>query len=576
MPSRKLGFIRARMRCCGRCSIGAILLLVLKVPPGSLAQDKGVAQIESRPEINGIVTDPGVKQPLTEVTVLLFRQPSSVVVASVAFADQAAIMRTTTNAGGRFKLNPPGFGAYRVRVQKEGYLDAAPLNAGRTSETTVTLTSEKSRADSKLLLARPGEIAGKVLDDQSKKPLDGLDLAAYLVFYSHGMRRGLPVGFAVTRDDGSFVVKNLGPGTYVVVPRFRPWGPSRIVKEFKAEDAGIIDPGYETRFWPGGTDLASGLPVTIRSGDRIELGDLRATQTRFFRVQAQVSQGLCGEEELHVAVAPAGTTLFETTGSVSCGRPFLIRGLGPGSYTIEVNAVIESTGEPIYGRETFDLSRENVHVTIPVSPTIELSGKIVPPEGATGAGMSEIGLRLENESSARSLQELSPIHPDKNGNFHFSKVRIQEQDVELFGLPAGLYVAAIRYNGAAVRDAAIAIDPYAAAHFLEIALDNMPAAATGTVRDRDRPVVGATVILSRWPSDPKRIWANSRIATNDLGQFQFAGLAPGEYRLIAVLPEDLPKLEEPGVLLSLLSAGKKITISRGGFENLTIEPSSLQ
>ena len=176
--------------------------------------------------------------------------------------------------------------------------------------------------------------------------------------------------------------------------------------------------------------------------------------------------------------------------------------------------------------------------------------------------MSEIGLRLENESSARSLQELSPVHPDKNGNFHFSKVRIQEQDVELSGVPAGLYAAAIRYNGAAVRDAAIAIDPYAAAHFLEIALDNMPAAATGTVRDRDRPVVGATVILSRWPSDPKRIWANSRIATNDLGQFQFAGLAPGEYRLIAVLPEDLPKLEEPGVLLSLLNAGKKMTISR--------------
>ena len=247
----------------------------------SAGQRRGSNRIETRNQRH--CYRPGVEQPLTEVTVLLFRQPSSVVVASVAFADQAAIMRTTTNAGGRFKLNPPGFGAYRVRVQKEGYLDAAPLNAGRTSETTVTLTSEKSRADSKLLLARPGEIAGKVLDDQSKEPLDGLDLAAYLVFYSHGMRRGLPVGFAVTRDDGSFVVKNYGPGTYVVMPRFRPWGPSRIVKEFKAEDAGIIDPGYETRFWPGGTDLASALPVTIRSGDRIELGDLRATQTRFFK-----------------------------------------------------------------------------------------------------------------------------------------------------------------------------------------------------------------------------------------------------------------------------------------------------
>src|SRR5262245_16628436 len=57
------------------------------------------------------------------------------------------------------------------------------------------------------------------------------------------------------------------------------------------------------------------------------------------------------------------------------------------------------------------------------------------------------------------------------------------------------------------------------------------------------------------------------IVADEDGKFQFVGLAPGEYRILAVAPEVAEKLDEPHVLEQLLSAADRVTLTAGVAEN---------
>jgi hypothetical protein len=58
----------------------------------------------------------------------------------------------------------------------------------------------------------------------------------------------------------------------------------------------------------------------------------------------------------------------------------------------------------------------------------------------------------------------------------------------------------------------------------------------------------------------------------DDGSFRFAGLAPGEYRILAVPLETKDKLDEPGVLERLFVGALKITLDRGDSQNVQVKP----
>lgn len=140
------------------------------------------------------------------------------------------------------------------------------------------------------------------------------------------------------------------------------------------------------------------------------------------------------------------------------------------------------------------------------------------------------------------------------------------------GLGAGYYVKEVRYNGIALNDNIFITDGASPSQALEIVIDDKPATLTGAVTEGDKPVGKPYVLLVRWPATPENIFlATKRTAGDDNGQFRFTGLAPGQYRALAVAQEVVPQLDEPGVLFRMLSDADTIDVDRGATKNLTLK-----
>ena len=155
--------------------------------------------------------------------------------------------------------------------------------------------------------------------------------------------------------------------------------------------------------------------------------------------------------------------------------------------------------------------------------------------------------------------ESVPVTPDAEGKFNLVNLSSGKRKLELIGLDTSYYVKEVRYSGAVASDN---IFTFSGGGALEIVLDDKPAVVSGIVSDGNHPVSEPYVLLSRWPAPP------TKITGGEDGRFQFAGLAPGEYRIVAVAQTDIEKLDEPGVLDRLLANGEKLSLTPRASQNV--------
>ena len=111
---------------------------------------------------------------------------------------------------------------------------------------------------------------------------------------------------------------------------------------------------------------------------------------------------------------------------------------------------------------------------------------------------------------------------------------------------------------------------------MQIIIDDKPAAINGVVADGENRVSEPYIVLSAWPRPADYLYVPPKNATGGRdGRFQFAGLAPGDYRIFAVSQTDRDKLDEPGVLDRLLAAAEKISLDPRGSQNVTLKLTDL-
>ena len=60
------------------------------------------------------------------------------------------------------------------------------------------------------------------------------------------------------------------------------------------------------------------------------------------------------------------------------------------------------------------------------------------------------------------------------------------------------------------------------------------------------------------------------------GKFQFAGLAPGLYRVVAIPSASKDRLDRPNILERLLAGAKEVTLGPGNFQTVTLELTELR
>jgi len=492
--------------------------------------------------------------------------------------EPTVIATTITDSQGGFSFHPPRFATYMVEVEKEGYTSQASSTQMIESglKLAALLTRAQPTAQLQFKLTRPGELTGRVVDDDGK-PVGGLHVEIYTRPVS------IPID-VTTNGEGYFTSPKLIPGQYLVHVKSRSSGPSA-VSPFSEADLTVADQDFESVYWPGVPDLRSATPITVSPGALNSIAAIRLHWASFPRVHVSVAEANCAPDTKwrlaiqHVdGTVPTESEILNTEYVLMpCSKDFLIRDVAPGAYWF---GLLNTTKDPAerWALARVDVARTSVDVAMAMYPASEITGRFVPAEGVKlPAGRSP-----QIWSTPWPTVMTSPLEPtrvDPAGTFVFSnRLGLMHQ---MIVLPSqeGYYAQTIRVNGAPVAGRIITLTPGTPAQ-VEIVIDDKPANLTASVVDGDKPVADATVVLVKWPlvsasppgSAPPPVLIYIQDGVQPMGvRTQTNRVAPGEYRAFAITPEAKGKIGDLTILERLAREGQRVKLERGESQTITLK-----
>lgn len=495
----------------------------------------------SAQEIRGVVSDPTLNIGIAGATVTL-SQPT------ITGAAESSFATAITDSQGVFRFTPAKFGKYNVAVQKDSLMDSVQTGFGPRFTQTVTLSAEHPSADLRFSLIQPGQITGRVVDEDAN-PVGDLTIAVH----SKSASAVLTLVRAATAKDGTFTIPNIPPGSYIV-EAIPPLGAAFKVFKFSEPDFNIVDRDFEGSYWPGGaSDPRSASPVTVSPGGLTSVGVIKLRKVPYYRVHVSLNENCAAGTDWKLIVAGAAT--YSAPAHFPCMKEFLVANVKPGSYQFAFS-------NEQYGRAArwallpVQVTNRNLEIKLSMSPPADLRGRIVT---LNDAPMPSVTMLKLNPIPAMPglMQQLQTTSVDADGAFFAQDLPWPREQLTLAGLGSSYYVKEIRVAGVASPDQTVPLIPGASPP-IEIVVDNQAATLSGSVLDGDKPVREATILLS--PSSRPTV-------TGEDGRFQIGGLAPGEYRVLAV-----PSLSalDADAINRLLTTAPSVTLERGASKTISL------
>jgi hypothetical protein len=494
----------------------------------------------------------------------------------------------TTSGDGKFSFKDVPPGNYHLYVTRaSGYIPGefgqrSPAGAG----TPLTLTPGQSLSGVRLSMAPTSSISGRIVDGDGD-PVPYARVQALRVSYEEGQRVLVGARNGSVDDRGEYRIYSLPPGEYYVAARppdtrfTRNFGRAAIVRfgggsgadapvvSLRATDNGtIIEETWRAIFYPAAFDARSAQIIPVRVGENlrgidINLGASAAPARHVKGTVINASTGL-----------PAGNAVvrmlprFQLTPSVimpsattdAMGR-FDVGGVLAGSYSVIVTGAAErataplrgglAPAPPLSGYAVVDVGAGNVEnvqipalhgVDVPINLTIPgtindpalasklnitLQRKPVVTGAPVGGGTITVGWPgLPQLVESRNLGNVG-------GSYVMQRVSLGDFNVEVSGLPSGVYVGSISLGRTNVLAEGLRVmgpmqNP------LEIVLANDSGTVTGRVLDsRQQPSGNVTVVLVPDPARRYRIDLFQNVPTDSKGAFRIENVAPGEYKVFA-------------------------------------------
>jgi hypothetical protein len=549
-----------------------VCVSVLGVP--AFTQQSG-AVAQGFGEIRGRVVEATTNQGIAAVRIFVYYWPPG-----APSAVSREIANTTTDGQGSFRFQPDKEGAYSFGALKDGY---SVLTNNAVPGTGRIMSVEVRKGDSlheiQFLMGRSGQISGKLVDWDSGEPIANREVVAESILYLREMPRVMYGRQATTDKQGEFVVSGLDPGKYVIAFNQRLTSRPILQADPPAREANRIDEDYQRSFWPGGGTLDDMLPASLISGGAVDLGTIRIRKEPFYRVHVSLSKGDCAPEQRAEVFSARVDHAFAgqmNIGDIACGQEFLVKGYEQGHYDL----VLTQGKGPARTRSllSFDVVDKNLDFIATLAHGVDIDGTIVAAEGATKIAFENLKVGMSSLEGAGFPDERIPVSPDSKGKFKLvNQPPAGKFAVGLVQVQRGsYYIKEIRANGAAMADGFLTLNPYSPAQSIEIVVDDQPATVAGGVREGENAVNRPYVTLAPWPLPSQIYYANLKTMTGDSeGKFRFTGLAPGEYRAIAVAEADPNVLEQPGVLRRLAERAEKIELQRGGVATISLKLSDV-
>lgn len=528
----------------------------------------------SRYEIHGVVQETGTNQPVLDAKVFLYFLGSEKPRVRTGLKTQKTLGETTTDFLGAFVFRPAEPGYYAVAAEKEDYTNTAG------SSQYFTLTTEEPNREVHLALGHSGEIIGRVVDAETRKPIPNVTVRAWDARLILAVARGrasilggpsLGQGAESTTDlDGRFRLSGRLPGNWIleIVPRTR--GVKRVTTEFSESDLDTVDEDVEDVYGPGGAGPESAVPVTLASGAIVDVGDLSVKKAQYYRVRVAITDDVCtpgGTQWLQEQTLHGWWTLAH---GVPCGKDLLITGFSPGEHRV-LFAAFTPPDKRRTASVSFAIADKNTGIAAPLAYGIPIDVRFAAADGAqppdfTKLRMFPIGI---DTASFASLQAQS----DARGRARLNNVPIGKYDVTVSGVGRDRYVKEILYNGVLRPDHVISVGNDAGGGSLTIVIDDKPAVINGLVTEGSTPVSEPFVTITKWPILAE--WMDRAVTKavrgDEKGRFSFSGLAPGEYRVVAFASPTQHSEYDQATLRRIIEAGQKVELGPRALKNLTLE-----
>jgi len=487
-------------------------------------------------KIEGQVQDSVTCQPVRKAVVILREDRSRQMGGAVVLTD----------AAGHFEFSNLAPGTWSAGIQRDGYVTLGSFEDTSATQLRWKLEPGMALKDLTFSLMPAGVIAGRVLDSDGE-PLAGVSVQ---LADAAPKKNARPLPWAQTNDLGEYRLYNVAPGKYAVSASYEPdWHRTGAHLVLAPAASGKTQPreDYMTTYYPGVADLSQAGQVVVTAGAQISGIDVHMTRGGVVRVRGRVTGASSG--------FPAIVMMMQLdTHSQSVGKSydaitkpdgsFEFDNVLPGRYLLQGNAGFDT--DALRGSQRIDVGHEDVEgVQLAVSRPQKIEGRIrMEDAGRLPEGLHAM-LVPRGDNPTHQGGGLGAVRAD--GSFTLDAVFEGTYDLMLAkfqGEPDDSYVKSIRYGdedaltgGLEVRGAGIGK--------LEVTLrDDGGTIACRVATEKDEPAVHAKV--EALPAEPHRaaLVLHGQCETDDQGQCQMRGMAPGTYFLLAVEGQELPDVRD--------------------------------
>lgn len=467
-------------------------------------------------------------------------------------------------------------GTYFVRAEHPGYIARSFARSGNgEAADTITVNPGQSVSQIDVRLLSSGVISGTVYDEDNQ-PLEGAQVAAIRMRYARGgSQQELPMRNVTSDDLGDFRLFGLAPGSYFV----------RVVNNNGNQTTG--GQGYRAAYYPGTATLESAQRVKVTAG--AETSGIRfsvAPQT-LYTITGSItdSSESPGPKRYIVMAIPVSHYGGEYSPSMSQASEgaFRIRGVPSGDYLLNATAIqtgpnAQNGGQPRRdtGTATVRVSDSDARTNILITRSAEVDGKIIV-ENSTGQSISGKRVTLQTQTQGPNIGgNAFSATTDQNGAF-----KISNAPNGSFGFSVGggtnLYLKQVLCAGRDYTVQPLTIESRVSVEDCVLTLGTDTGVIKGQVLDANQPVPDLIVIAIP-QSRPLRQVARYTVAgnTNANGEFQIAGMIPGDYVVFAVPRDDEQSYYQIDFADRLQEFGELVTVKPGETMSVNLKPTKVQ
>jgi hypothetical protein len=519
---------------------------------------------------------------------------------------------TMADADGRFTINDVPPGRYTLQAEQLGFFDIPGRQA------TASVDGEKPANVSIPLLAG-GTITGRV-KNAAGKIFANASVTAYRITYINGKIVPQPSSSQPTDDRGEYRMFWLPPGDYVVVadPPVYPLSnvgsaPIGGPRGGAQPQGPMSTPPFMRTFYPQALTTAEAGIIAVKSGEQLSAMDITVQKGATYKITGDIHaapytgtaqpqrgrggnvdpnaplriQGYLGLEyrdpsvidmrstNLGGAVPSAGTFFLTSTGD-GLRATFEVPNVLPGEYYLVprvTQAVFTGSGVFSANRIPVDVRDGDVNgLAIELVPSVGVDGILTIDDKPPGKATVRVAIGAVGNPSPtfQGIVARAVIPKADDGTFTIANVPNSRYRVEMgAGLPPDLYLSDVRLGGLNVFDSGFEVGREQLQP-LQVSLRSGAATVEGVVRNGDRLVANATVVVI--PPDGRREnRALYKTAKSDAsGKFTIRGVAPGNYKLFAFENAAGGEFYNARFMSKVEFRGKAITVGQGSVSTETL------